>query len=135
MSEQVYETLSTMRRAHIRENAADGDLSAFRESPVFGPSAEAMKMALKRHFQEAVRDACIEDFHFHDLRHTAASRLAMAGIDLYTIGELLGHKTLGMTKLYAHLLPDHLKRAVGALDRRKAVPNPARETATPDLKP
>jgi integrase len=120
MSEQAYDTLSTMRRERIREVGADADLVAFRELLLFGPSSEAMKMALKRHFQEAIRAPGIEDFHFHDSRRTAASRPVMGGIDLYTVGELLGHRTLGMTKRYAHLSPDHLKRAVSLLDRRKA---------------
>jgi integrase len=118
INEQAHEVLSKMRRERIREGGAGGDVVAFREAVVFGPSAAAMVMALKRHFGRALREAEIEDFHFHDLRHTAASRLAMAGVDLYTIGELLGHKTLTMTRRYAHLLPDHLKRAVAMLDNR-----------------
>jgi len=122
MNEQVYEALSALRRAAIRAGGAAADVAAFRAALVFRPSAEAMKTAIKRHFDRARRAAGIEDFHFHDLRHTAASRLAMGGIDLYTIGELLGHKTLAMTARYAHLLPDHLKRAVGLLDTRKPAP-------------
>jgi len=130
MNVQAYEALSALRRAAIRAGGAAANVVAFRETPVFGPSAEAMVMALKRHFGRALQAAKIEDFRFHDLRHTAASRLAMGGIDLYTIGELLGHKTLTMTARYAHLLPEHLKRAVAALDGRKAAPA-HRESRTP----
>jgi len=122
MNKQAYEALSALRRKTIRAGGASADLAAFREAPVFGPSATAMKMVLNRHFGRALDAAKIEDFHFHDLRHTAASRLAMGGIDLYTIGELLGHKTLTMTARYAHLLPEHLKRAVGMLDNHKPAP-------------
>ena len=56
---------------------------------------------IKRSFKTAVRRAKIHDFKFHDTRHTFASHLVMAGVDLTTIKELLGHKTLTMTLRYA----------------------------------
>lgn len=49
---------------------------------------------------------------FHSLRHTFGSWLAMQGTPIYTIKELLGHKTLAMTERYAHLLPDHKREAI-----------------------
>ena len=52
----------------------------------------------------------------HKLRHTYASHLAMSGVDLYTIAELLGHSDVSMTKVYAHLAPGYLKEAVRKLD-------------------
>lgn len=66
----------------------------------------------ERWFEECLRKAGISDFRWHDLRHTFASRLAMAGVSLRTLAELLGHKTLAMVMRYAHLAPAHLRDAV-----------------------
>jgi integrase len=54
----------------------------------------------------------------HTLRHTFASRLIMAGVDLRTVQELLGHKTISMTLRYAHLSPDHKRQAIATLEQR-----------------
>jgi len=79
---------------------------------------------VQRSFDSACRRAAINNFHFHDLRHTFASQLVMAGVDLTTIKELLGHKTLTMTLRYAHLAPSHKVKAVDILD------NTINETST-----
>ncbi len=67
-------------------------------------------------FNAACRRAGIKDFHFHDIRHTFASHLVMAGQDLATVKELLGHKTLQMTLRYSRLPPSHKVKAVNTLD-------------------
>ena len=72
---------------------------------------------IKKGFHTALRKAGIHDFRFHDLRHTFASQLVMAGIDITSVKELLGHKSLTMTMRYSHLSPGHKRKAVHVLDR------------------
>lgn len=70
---------------------------------------------IKRSWGKLLDDAGIQNFRFHDLRHHFASRLVMAGVDLNTVRELLGHGDIQMTLRYAHLAPEHKARAVEKL--------------------
>jgi hypothetical protein len=85
----------------FREAKASGSPVLFRNHQ----GAPLRTYALPDPFQNAVKRAKLEDFHFHDLRHTFASRLIMAGVDIRTIQELMGHKTIAMTLRYSHLSP------------------------------
>lgn len=75
----------------------------------------------RRWFEAALKRAGIRNFHWHDLRHTFASRLVMNGRDISAVRELMGHKSIVMTQRYAHLSAKHLDRAAegtGPVGRR-----------------
>ena len=74
---------------------------------VFTNDAGERLLNSKHWFDPAVAEAGIEDLTWHSLRHTFASRLVMAGVDLRTVQVLMGHKTIQMTMRYAHLAPEH----------------------------
>ena len=76
---------------------------------------------ISRSLHLALAKAKITDFHFHDLRHTCATRMVQAGVDLYKVQRLLGHKSPIMTQRYAHHYPESLRDGVEALDAGLAV--------------
>jgi len=76
-----------------------------------------IKYNIRQSWEYAVKRAGITNFHFHDLRHSYASYLAMNGASLLEIAELLGHKTLAMVKRYAHLTEAHTRSIVERIDR------------------
>ncbi len=67
----------------------------------------------------------------HVMRHTFASRLVIAGVDLRTVQELLGHKSITMTMRYTHLSPDHKRNAIAALEQQFLEKSPANFHNTP----
>jgi integrase len=71
---------------------------------------------LRRAFYGVLKKAEIENFKFHDLRHTFATRLAQSGIDIYKIAKLLGHEDIRMTQRYAHHCPESLRDGVEILE-------------------
>ncbi len=76
---------------------------------------------IRRALTTALDSAKIHDFHFHDLRHTFATRMVQAGIDLYKVQRLLGHKSPIMTQRYAHHYPESLRDGVDALEAGRSV--------------
>jgi integrase len=73
---------------------------------------------LRTPWEDALEKARIENFRFHDLRHSAASYLAMNGATPTEIAEVLGHKTLAMVKRYAHLSEAHTKQVVASMNEK-----------------
>lgn len=82
------------------------------KKPVFVGSTGKCITDFKKGWLTALKRASIEDFRFHDLRHSAASYLAMNGATLIDIAEILGHKTLQMVQRYAHLSETHASSVV-----------------------
>ena len=72
-------------------------------------------------FEPAIEKAGIKDYTWHCNRHTFASRLVMAGVDIRTVAQLMGHATIQMTMRYSHLAPEHTQAAVERLVSSGAV--------------
>ncbi len=82
-------------------------------SYVFGTTnGEPRHNNILRELKRAARRAGIEHITIHMLRHTFASHLVMAGVDLPTVQKLLGHSSITTTMIYAHLAPGHLRSAI-----------------------
>lgn len=97
---------------------------------VFQSSKTGQPLANSRHwFEKAVEKAGIRDFRWHDLRHCFASKLRMKGAKVEDIAELLAHKSLAMTKRYAHLGPNQLHEVAALLnpDSTPVTPEPLRK--------
>jgi integrase len=84
---------------------------------VFPDATGRRALGIREAFEGAVKRAGVVNFHFHDLRHTFASYLAMNGASLLEIAEVLGHKTLAMVKRYAHLTEAHTRGVVERMNK------------------
>lgn len=83
------------------------------DTPLLFPGRNPKKPAtLRKPWEAVVKEAGISNFRIHDLRHTAASYLAMNGASLLEIAAILGHKTLEVTKRYSHLTQGHLTSVI-----------------------
>ena len=102
MNDFVYKTLKEIPR-----------LSS--EHVFFNPETNDHVKDVKTAFHAACRRAEIKGVRFHDLRHTAASKMIEAGADLVTVSKILGHSSIQMTMRYAHPTPENMKRAVERL--------------------
>ena len=104
----LYETLKQEKRLNGK-------------SPFVFPSPRTNKpyVDIKKSFAEAVKDAKIPSLRFHDTRHTFASRLVAAGVDLITVKELLGHHSVRVTERYTHANAEQKRNAVEGLAHEK----------------
>jgi integrase len=75
---------------------------------------------LRSAFEDALKKAKIEDFRWHDLRHSFASRLAQNGVDPYAIQRLMGHKTFTTTQRYAHHCVESIRRGIEIFEASRA---------------
>jgi integrase len=87
------------------------------------PKTNGKLTDIKHSLTSALREAKIKDFCFHDLRHTAATRMADAGADAFTLMRILGHSDIRMTTRYTHATDQALKRAVTNLDASRQFSN------------
>jgi len=85
------------------------------------------RITVQTAWTRARNKAGLEHFHFHDLRHSTASAMINEGIDLYTVGAVLGHKDARSTKRYAHLATDALTDAIATIGQKN--PNKAKRKA------
>jgi integrase len=95
--------------------AKGDDETALAGGYVFEGKANNPITDVKKAWSNLLVEAKISEFNFHDLRHHFASKLVMAGVDLNTVRELLGHANLDMTIRYAHLAPEHKAAAVNLI--------------------
>jgi integrase len=84
---------------------------------------------LRKSWASALKVADIEEFRFHDLRHTTASYLAMDGASLLSISKVLGHQTTKMTERYSHLATSHIDEVVRSMNEKKFGVQPAPNAA------
>jgi integrase len=73
---------------------------------------------IRKPWESALKRSGVQDFRFHDLRHTTASYLAMSGASLLEIADILGHKNLQMVKRYAHLSDPHTHKVLDSMSKK-----------------
>ena len=117
MNETVRRTLHSLSESRSKVVALKYRLPGKPSGYVFTAPEGGFLSNLNRYWYPALKRAGIEDLHFHDLRHTFGSRAAMSGTDLYTLQNLMRHRSPQMTMRYAHLSRSHLREAVRLLDR------------------
>jgi len=109
---------SKLKRGRVRYVPLTADLAAeLKRFPVviggdriFPPKPGAESGRVEGRFQTILKMTGIENFRFHDLRHTFASWYIMNGGDLYELAKILGHSNIKMTERYAKLAKQHIAR-------------------------
>lgn len=114
LNQVAYDALLVLRRA------SNGDGPVFVNAVTPGRFHGKPRASARNWFEQAARNAGLEGAVWHSLRHTFCSRLVMAGVDIATVGQLAGHRTLQTTMRYSHLSPEHQQEAVDRLGRYAA---------------
>jgi integrase len=81
------------------------------------PRAGSHLTDIKKGFNAALKEAGVEDFRFHDLRHTFGTMAADAGVEITSIAEVMGHADIHTTRRYSHATDQGRRRAVEAIER------------------
>jgi integrase len=103
----VWDTLKALNRQHKKRKLQGQDIAYV----FFNPYTEKPYTDVRKCFKKALERAKIDDFHFHDTRHTRGSLLAMADVDPVTIKEELTHSRLSTTERYLHIAKEHRRKA------------------------
>lgn len=106
-----YDSVPLNRRAIEAVRSLQGEHARW----VFSAGGQRIQN-VRRSFATACKNAGIEDFHIHDMRHTCAAWLVQAGVPLREVAEILRHRDIRTTMIYSHLAPDSAKKAISALD-------------------
>jgi integrase len=122
--ERQYVTMNSAARKALAKLRA-----RYPQAKLVCPSAGYYNDFKRKFWEPVVTKAKITDFHWHDLRHTFASRLVMAGVDIFTVSKLLRHDEVGSTERYAHLSTPHLAAASERLVETPSVTESVQEPA------
>ncbi len=123
--------LSEIRRATVKDGALhladtkNGERRSIPAHPRLGTCLRYLPLTsnertLQVGWQRARKACAMEHVHLHDLRHSAASEMINAEVDLFTVGAVLGHKDPRSTKRYAHLQHSTLADAVGKIGKKRS---------------
>jgi integrase len=109
----------------VLQDSKNGDSRAIPVHPRIGHLVENLPLRTKRHTVQAAFAAArvrvgMRHINFHDLRHSAASEMVNAGVPLYDVGKILGHRDTRSTQRYSHLTADRLMAAVIQIGRKRA---------------
>lgn len=116
---QVQESKSNKKRVVPMNSTIEATLTRIARTSEYvfpSPKTGGRLDNVRRSFQRALENAGIRSFRFHDLRHTAATRMADAGADAFTLMKILGHSDIRMTSRYTHATDKALRCAVANLD-------------------
>jgi integrase len=117
----AFDALKALRTTHAKTNNGRIDNTALLFPSDEKPSKEkpTQPVEIRKAWETTLKRAKVEDFHFHDLRHTAASYLAMEGATAPEIAEILGHKSLQMVKRYSHFTKAHITKLMTRMNESR----------------